>query len=183
MKRYSKGEIEQKALRGSLVVAIPLTTTFIALFADSLGILNYLGWGQFFTTYVSLLVGLGLATLTAAIEHQNIEGLYLWINSKPMKRNEGKLIQLNKFLEVDSEGNYLTYSLSSHCSYPTCAGKIVVTNLPPREKHREQLAGICSVAGKAHSDLVDYNAVAVPRELDWRPLDPQSYNPGYRGYR
>jgi hypothetical protein len=98
-----------------------------------------------------------------------------------MGRNESKLVGLNNFLEVDSEGNLLTYSLSNLCNYPGCNGKIIVMELPPREKHRDGFAGICSAARTAHSYYIDYNDIAVQKDIDWRPLDPPGYyNPGYR---
>jgi hypothetical protein len=99
-----------------------------------------------------------------------------------MNREEGKLIELGKFLEVDRDGNYSTYYLSGDCIYPTCNGKVIAAKAPPRERHRAQLAGVCTVAGETHSYLIDYNGVAVPRELDWRPPDPPGYNSGYAGY-
>jgi hypothetical protein len=180
VQRYSKSEIEQKALRGGVVVAIPFITALMGYFADGLEILNSLGWGRLGTIYVSFMVGMILATLGMMVEHRSMEGLYYWIKSGFMRRNEGKLIGLGKFVEIDRDGNYLTYSLSGYCVYPVCNGRIIAVDVPPREKHRAPLAGMCSVAGEAHSYLIDYNAVAVPKELDWRPLDPQSYNSGYR---
>jgi hypothetical protein len=104
VQRYSRGEIKKRALRGSIVIAIPFITTSVGYFADWLEILNSLGWGMFFTVYVALISGLGLAMLTAIVEHRNVTALGYWI-SKPMRRNIGKLIRLGEFLEVDDDGN------------------------------------------------------------------------------
>jgi hypothetical protein len=182
IQRYPKAEVERQALRGGIIVAVGLVPSFTASFADLLGILSYFGIPRFSTIVVSLPVGLVLATLSAAILRENFNSLHYWVRSKFLKVNEGKYIEPDKFLTVNEEGDYLTYCYTAPCLYPRCMGRIVVKKLPPREYERcgAGFAALCTVADQAHSYFVDYNLVATPKDLDWRPLDPPSPNPGYR---
>jgi hypothetical protein len=180
VQRYSKAEVEKQALVGGIFSATPVVTTFVAYFADWIGILSYLELPKFFVIFVGFSAGMTLTLIGALITPKSFASLDCWVSSKFTKRGEAKLVGLNRFIEVEENGNYLTYCYTAPCIYPRCGGKIVVEKLPPREQHRGGLAGICSVADKAHSYLIDYNAVATPRELDWRPKDPpQVYHPGY----
>jgi hypothetical protein len=178
--RYPKAEVQDQALVGGILAAIPFVTTFVAYFADWLGILSYLELPKFFVIVVGFSAGMALTFLGALIMPRSSTFLHYWISSKSAKRGEAKLVGLNKFVEVDESGNYLTYCYTAPCIYPRCDGKVVVEKLPPREQHRDGLAGVCSVAGEAHSFLIDYNIVARPRELDWRPMAPPNPSPGYR---
>jgi hypothetical protein len=72
VQQYLKSDIEQKALRGSIVVAIPFAVTFIGLFADWLEILAPLELGKFGTILISLMLGIMLATVVSIIEQKNI---------------------------------------------------------------------------------------------------------------
>jgi len=180
IQRHPKAKVEKQALRGGIIVAIGLVPGFTASFADLLGILSYFGIPRFSTIVVSLPVGLVLATLSSVILGENFDSLDYWIRSRFLKSNEPKRIGLAKFLEVDDKGDYLIYWYAARCIYPRCNGKIFVEKLPPREQHRDGLAGVCAVAGTAHSYLIDSNLVATPKDLNWSPQDPPSYNPSYR---
>jgi hypothetical protein len=182
IQRYPKAQVEKQALRGAIIVAIGALPGFTASFADFLGILGYLGMPRFATIIVSLPAGAILAMLSAAILGENFNSLDFWVRSKFLRTNEAKHIGPDKFLEVDEGGDYLTYSCTAPCLYPKCRGRVVVVKLPPREHERypNELAGLCSIGGQAHSYLIDRNGVATPRELDWRPKDPpQAYPSGY----
>jgi hypothetical protein len=177
---YSKAEVEKQAVVGGVFAATPLVTTFAALFADRLGILDHLGLPKHSATLVGLCAGIALTLLSIKISPRSRTSLQYWISSKFAKQHEAKRVGLNEFLEVDEKGNYLTYCYAARCIYLGCSGTIVVEELPPREKDRDGLAGMCSVAKRAHSYLIDKNWVATKEKLDWRPEDTPSHYPRYR---
>ncbi len=179
VQRHPKAVVEKQALRGSIIAATPFLTTASAIIADWYGILSYLGLPKPYTMPIGALVGFVLVVLGNKARPMNVASLRYWVLSKFTRKNDAKHIGLNQFLEVDDEGNYLTYRYGARCVYPKCNGKIVVEKLPPREECLDGFAGLCSAAGRAHSYLIDYNLVATRRELDWSPKDPPSYNPGY----
>jgi hypothetical protein len=182
IQRHPKALVEKQDLQGAIIVAIGILPSFTASFADLLGVLSYFGMPRFATIFVSLPAGAILAMLSAAILGENFNSLDYWVRSKFLGANEPKHIGPDRFLEVDERGDCLTYSYTASCLYPKCRGRIIVVSLPPREHERypDELAGLCSIGGQAHSYLIDRNGVATPRELDWRPKDPpQVYQSGY----
>jgi hypothetical protein len=174
IQQYPKAQVEKQALRGAISAAPTIVIPLVAGIADWLGILSYLGVPQSYTILIGFGAGFGLTGLSFIVEPSNLTSLRYWIWSTFTRQNEAKHIGLNAFLERDNNGNYLIYRRTACCIYPKCNGKIIIEKLPPREQYCNGLAGLCSVAGKAHSYLIDYNVVATRKELDWRPLDPPS---------
>lgn len=175
--RFPKAEVERRAVRGGIVLTASLFTSISAIFADYVGILSHFGIPRLTTTVASAAIALA----GGLISRINGDGEFVaWRLRRPKRPNEPRPISLQRYLELDDAGNYLISSRTASCIYPKCHGKIIAKNLPPREVSRDGLAGVCSVAGNAHSYLIARNWVATPRDLDWMPLDPPNYTPSYR---
>jgi hypothetical protein len=176
MRRYSKTEVERRSARGIIYIATSFLLATSPIFADWLGILDRFGVPDGISPVAAMVIaGVGYLLLRG----QEAVEFVRWRRLLSKRPNEPHPIDLQRFLQLDDEGNYLVYSRSAPCLYPKCNGKIVAEKLPLHEQHRDGLAGVCSVAGKAHSYLIDSNLVATPRDLNWRPPDRPSYNQSY----
>lgn len=167
---YPKTEVERRAVRGGIVLGASLFTSVSAIFADYVGILSHFGISGFMTTVAPAAIALA-GGLILRINGDN--EFVAWRLRRPKRPNEPRPISLQRYLELDDVGNYLISSRTAPCIYPKCRGTIIAKNLPPREVSRDGLAGVCSVAGNAHSYLIDRNWVAREQDLDWRPPPPR----------
>jgi hypothetical protein len=133
----------------------------LAMVADSLGVLSFIG----VQTIWVLAVVIPVAFVIAAMNNDKRK-----IAELSPKRNEAKFIE-GRWVEQDEDGNYLLYRKAAPCTYPKCAGSVSISPAPPREQGNHSLVGICDVGGRRHTYTVDYNGIGYPHQFDWRPLE------------
>ena len=104
IQRYPKVEVERRAMRGGIVLSASLFTSISAIFADYVGILSHFGIPQLMTTAASA----AIALIGGLIPRINGDSEFVaWRLRRPKRPNEPRLINLQRYLELDDVGNYL----------------------------------------------------------------------------
>ncbi len=157
VEHLSKGEVNKGVLTffGSLCLPI------LALVADALGILSYLGLQTRWALVVLVPIALIGATLTST---------KLKIATAKFTPEVANFID-GKWVELEREGNYLIYRRMSPCIYPKCSGMVFIRPAPPREQPNHTLVGMCDTGRYRHTYTVDFNGIGYPAQFDWRPIE------------
>lgn len=157
VRHLSKSEVNKGALAFWASASLPV----LAIVADSLGVLSFLG----VQTLWALAVVVPIAAIGAAATNGKRK-----IVEHSFKVNEAWFID-GRWVEQDDDGDYVLYRKAAPCIYPKCSGSVAIVPAPPRERGNHALVGICSVGGNRHTYTVDYNGIGYPAEFDWRPIE------------
>ena len=161
----TKKELLHRSINGLLKIFLGLLLGIFGLISDSIGISQYFGVSLWWL----LIPGLLFALLLAKNE---LRDFYILLNI-PKNNQQSRYIGKNQIIQSNSESTtVLMYCRTAPCIYPRCNGKIILVDAPEREKERisKTFVGICNVCGKDHSYVIDYNWIASPAQLDWRPI-------------
>lgn len=159
VRHLPKSEVNKGALAFWVSVSLPV----LAIVADSLGVLSFLG----IQTLWALAVVLPIAVVGAAVTNGKRK-----IAEHSFKPNEAWFID-GQWVEEDGNGDYVLYRKVAPCIYPKCSGSVTIVPAPPRERGNHTLVGVCSVGGNRHTYTVDYNGIGFPEQFDWRPIEKQ----------
>ncbi|WP_444912488.1 hypothetical protein [Microbulbifer sp. PAAF003] len=79
-----------------------------------------------------------------------------------------------KYVHKGSDGNYTVYEKTAQCNFPRCEGIVKIHSAPPRERHKHEMIGRCSLDPNLHTYTVDFNGTGYFKEFDFRPLPQET---------
>lgn len=164
-KRVDINEVKNKTFASFLCVISTVGINALSIGSDCFG----LGEKTGISPAILMAASFPLSMVPLIVNHNNIT-YYL---RKPKSKEQSKYIGNGKLIGINDKDNYLVAPVHGPCIYPHCKGIINLTATPPREVGRiaKEFVGICSLAERDHSYIVDYNLVATRASLDWRPLE------------
>lgn len=148
---------------GALVWIGSIILPVLALVADSVGVLAFLG----FQTKWVLAVVLPFAIFGAILTNTKRK-----IAFESFSPNVAQFIDGN-WVEQQADGNYVRYTKAARCIYKKCRGTVYIQPAPDREQPNHSLVGVCDLGGHQHTYTVDFNGIGFPRQFDWRAVEPQ----------
>jgi hypothetical protein len=157
IQHLSRSEINKGALTFWISASLPV----LAIVADGLGVLSFLG----LQTLWALAVVVPVAFVGAAITNGKRK-----IAEHSFIENEAWFID-DRWVEQNDDGDYFLYKKVATCIYPKCSGSVAIVPAPPREQGNHTLVGVCSVGGHRHTYTIDYNCIGFPEQFDWRPIE------------
>ena len=157
VQHLSQSEVNKGALTFWASALLPV----LAIAADSLGVLSFLGVQ---TLWVFAVV-IPIAVIGVALTNSKRK-----ISEHSFKVNEARFIN-GQWVEQNDNGDYVLYQKVAPCIYPKCTGSVTIVPAPPRERGNHTLVGLCSVGGQRHTYTVDYNGIGYPAQFDWRPIE------------
>lgn len=159
IQHLSRSEVNKSALSFYGAIALP----FLALVADSLGILSFIGVQTKWTLVAILPIVLAITLATM----QNKE-----IAKTTFRPNVANFLH-GKWVERENDGNYIIYQKTAPCIHRGCRGTVFIRRAPPREQPNHTLVGVCDTGGHRHTYTVDFNGIGYPEQFDWRPIESQ----------
>ncbi|MES2115207.1 MAG: hypothetical protein V4578_08665 [Pseudomonadota bacterium] len=157
VEHVSRGDAIKSALTfyGSLLLPV------LAITADGLGVLSFLGLQTRWVLAVLLPIAIVGARLTSTRRK---------LATTTFVPNEAQFID-GKWAEKEDDGSYLLYRKTAPCIYPKCSGTVFIQPAPPREHPNHTLVGVCDVGARRHTYTVDFNGIGFPEQFDWKPIE------------
>lgn len=159
LRHLPKSEVGKGVLAFWASISLPV----LAIVANSLGVLSFLGIQPLW----ALAVVFPIAVVGAAVTNGKRN-----IAEHSFKPNEAWFID-GQWVEKDNNGDYILYRKAAPCIYPKCTGSVAIVPAPPRERGNHTLVGVCSIGRNRHTYTVDYNDIGFPAQFDWRPIEKQ----------
>lgn len=160
VERLAASEVHQGALVWVGSIALPI----LALVADSVGVLAFLG----FQTKWVLAVVVPFAICGAILTNTKRKMAFASFSPKVAHFIDGR------WVEKEGDGSYARYTKAAKCIYPKCQGTVYIQQAPVREHPNHTLVGVCDVGGHRHTYTVDFNGVGFPQQFDWRELESKT---------
>lgn len=160
IERVSSEEANKSALGFYGSLSLPI----LAIVADGLGVLSFLGVQTSWVLAVLLPLAAFGAYLTSAKRK---------LTTTTFGSNEALFID-GRWAEQEQDGSYLLYRKTAPCIYPKCSGTVFIQPAPPRERPNHTLVGVCDVGVHRHTYTVDFNGIGFPAQFDWKPLEERS---------
>jgi len=150
-----------EANKGAFAFYGSLSLPVLAIVADGLGVLSFLG----IQTKWALAVLLPIAFAGAVLTNTKRK-----LATTTFTSNEARFID-GRWVEQEEDGSYVLYRKTSPCIYPKCSGTVFIRPAPPREQPNHTLVGVCDVGAHRHTYTVDFNGIGFPAQFDWRPVE------------
>ncbi len=160
IEHVSAGEARKSALGFYGSLSLPI----LAIVADGLGVLSFLG----IQTRWVLAVLLPLAVVGAILTSTKRK-----LATTTFGHSEAQFVD-GRWAEQEEDGSYLLYRKTAPCIYPKCTGIVFIQPAPPRERPNHTLVGVCDVGVHRHTYTVDFNGIGFPAQFDWKPLEERS---------
>lgn len=152
--------------RGALVWIGSIALPMLALVADSVGVLSFLG----LQTKWVLAVVVPFAIFGAVLTNTKRKIAFTSFSPKVAHFIDGS------WVEEEGDGSYVRYTKAAKCIYPRCQGTVYIQPAPVRELPNHTLVGVCDVGAHRHTYTVDFNGVGFPQQFDWRELESKTAN-------
>lgn len=152
------------ANKGALAFYGSLSLPVLAIVADGLGVLSFLG----IQTMWVLAVLLPVAVVGAALTNEKRK-----LATANFKQGEARFFD-GRWAEQEDDGSYVLYRKTAACIYPKCSGTVHIQPAPPRELPNHTLVGVCDVGARRHTYSIDFNGIGFPEQFDWRAPEVQN---------
>lgn len=157
IEHLSRSHVNKGAFAFYGALALPV----LAIVADSLGVLTFLG----IQTKWAMAVLLPMAVVAAVLTNTKRK-----IAETTFVPDTAMFID-GRWVEQERDGGYIRYRKTASCIYPKCSGTVSIHPAPPREQPNHAVVGVCDVGGHRHTYTVDFNGVGFPAQFDWSPVE------------